>query len=212
MQRALQCPAHHSVVLFAPPHPLQALLPVLKSLKEVNMEFTLVDSRTFITGHPHALIRCAAAAVQGAAACEPMHVLGGRLLAKSSSACCGHEQQCLSFLTLQLLARSDQCCCCPCHLDCCPHRCCRRHFCHCCLHRCMGERGEAVQQEFEGELDSIAARLCTALTTLHDFPVVRYRACKPPEAGDAPGAGARSILAQRLAQKVGVFWHLLVAV
>jgi hypothetical protein len=66
----------------------------------------------------------------------------------------------------------------------------------------MGERSEAVQQECEAELDSIAARLCTALTTLHDYPVIRYRVGKPPEAGDAPGASVRSLLAQRLAQKV----------
>lgn len=102
----------------------RALLERLKTLKEVNMEFTIVDGRTFVTGHPHALIRC------------------------------------------------------------------------------MGERSEAVQQECEAELDSIAARLCTALTTLHDYPVIRYRVGKPPEAGDAPGASVRSCLAQRLAQKL----------
>lgn len=66
----------------------------------------------------------------------------------------------------------------------------------------MGERSEAVQQECEAELDSIAARLCTALTTLHDYPAIRYRVGKPPEAGDAPGASVRSLLSQRLAQKV----------
>lgn len=73
--------------------------------------------------------------------------------------------------------------------------------------RCMGERSEAVQQECEAELDSIAARLCTALTTLHDYPVIRYRVGKPPEAGDAPGASVRTCLAQRLAQKVGACCH-----
>lgn len=66
----------------------------------------------------------------------------------------------------------------------------------------MGERSEASQQEFEGELDSIAARLCTTLITLHDTPAIRYRVGKPPEAGDVPGAAPRSLLAQRLAQKV----------
>lgn len=71
----------------------------------------------------------------------------------------------------------------------------------------MGERSEVVQQEAEAELDSIAARLCTALTTLHEYPLIRYRVGKPPEAGDAPGAGARSMLAQRLAQKVGSKWE-----
>jgi hypothetical protein len=35
----------------------QVLLPLLKTLKEVNMEFSIIDGRTFITGHPHALIR-----------------------------------------------------------------------------------------------------------------------------------------------------------
>lgn len=35
----------------------QVLLPLLKTLKEVNMEFTVVDARTFVTGHPHTLIR-----------------------------------------------------------------------------------------------------------------------------------------------------------
>lgn len=72
-----------------------------------------------------------------------------------------------------------------------------------CVCRCMGERSEAVQQEFEAELDSIAARLCTCLTTLHECPAIRYRVGKPPEHGDAPGAAARSMLAQHLAQKVG---------
>jgi hypothetical protein len=67
----------------------------------------------------------------------------------------------------------------------------------------MGERSEAVKQECEAELDSIAARLCTALTTLRDYPAIRYRVGKPPEAGDAPGASVRSLVAQRLAQKVG---------
>jgi hypothetical protein len=67
----------------------------------------------------------------------------------------------------------------------------------------MGERSEAVQQECEAELDSIAARLCTALTTLRDYPAIRYRVGKPPEAGDAPGASVRSLVSQRLAQKVG---------
>jgi hypothetical protein len=71
------------------------------------------------------------------------------------------------------------------------------------LHRrCMGERAEAVQQECEAELDSIAARLCTALTTMHDYPAIRFRVGKQPEAGDAPGASVRSSLTQRLAQKV----------
>jgi hypothetical protein len=36
---------------------MQVLLPLLKTLKEVNMEFTVVDGRTFVTGHPHAMIR-----------------------------------------------------------------------------------------------------------------------------------------------------------
>lgn len=109
----------------------RVLLPLLKTLKEVNMEFTVVDARTFVTGHPHTLIRC------------------------------------------------------------------------------MGERSEASQQEFEGELDSIAARLCTTLITLHDTPAIRYRVGKPPEAGDVPGAAPRSLLAQRLAQKVGQRTSLL---
>jgi hypothetical protein len=68
----------------------------------------------------------------------------------------------------------------------------------------MGERAEAVQQECEAELESIAARLCTALTTMHDYPVIRFRVGKQPEAGDAPGASVRSSLAQRLAQKVSL--------
>lgn len=33
------------------------LLPLLKSLKEVNMEFLVVDSRTVVTDHPQALLR-----------------------------------------------------------------------------------------------------------------------------------------------------------
>lgn len=36
---------------------VQVLLPLLKTLKEVNMEFTVVDGRTFTTGHSHAMIR-----------------------------------------------------------------------------------------------------------------------------------------------------------
>lgn len=68
--------------------------------------------------------------------------------------------------------------------------------------RCMGERAEAMQQECEAELDSIAARLCTALATMHDYPVIRFRVGKQAEPGDAPGALARSSLSQRLAQKV----------
>jgi hypothetical protein len=66
----------------------------------------------------------------------------------------------------------------------------------------MGERSEAVPREFEGEVDSIASRLATALASLHEFPAVRYRAGKPPASGDAPGAAARSLLAQKLAQRV----------
>jgi hypothetical protein len=66
----------------------------------------------------------------------------------------------------------------------------------------MGERSEAVPREFEGEVDSIASRLATALASLHEFPAVRYRAGKPPAAGDAPGSAARSLLAQKLAQRV----------
>lgn len=37
----------------------QVLLPLLKTLKEVNLEFVVVDGRTFTTEHPHAMIRCA---------------------------------------------------------------------------------------------------------------------------------------------------------
>jgi hypothetical protein len=33
------------------------LLPLLKTLKEVNLEYVVVDSRTFVTEHPHAMIR-----------------------------------------------------------------------------------------------------------------------------------------------------------
>lgn len=102
----------------------KVLLPLLKSLKEVNLEYVVVDSRTFVTEHPHAMIRL------------------------------------------------------------------------------MGERSEAVPREFEGEVDSIASRLATALASLHEFPAVRYRAGKPPAAGDAPGAAARSLLAQKLAQRI----------
>eukprot|EP00879_Flechtneria_rotunda_P003010 GHRR01003228.1.p1 GENE.GHRR01003228.1~~GHRR01003228.1.p1 ORF type:complete len:663 (+),score=201.56 GHRR01003228.1:278-2266(+) len=102
----------------------KVLLPLLKTLKEVNLEFVVVDGRTFVTEHPHAMIRC------------------------------------------------------------------------------MGERSEGARQEFEGELDSIASRLVTALATLHDYPAIRYKAGKPPEPGDAPGANARSLLTQKLAQKV----------
>lgn len=72
------------------------------------------------------------------------------------------------------------------------------------LYRLMGERAETVRGDYEGELDSIASRLATALACLHDYPSIRYKAGKPPEAGDAPGASARSLLTQKLAQKVGV--------
>jgi hypothetical protein len=36
---------------------LQVLLPLLKTLKEVNLEYVVMDSRTFVTEHPHAMIR-----------------------------------------------------------------------------------------------------------------------------------------------------------
>lgn len=71
--------------------------------------------------------------------------------------------------------------------------------------RLLGERSETVRGEYEAELDSIASRLATALVSLNDYPAIRYRAGKPPEPGDAPGAGARSVLTQRLAQKVGTY-------
>lgn len=49
---------HACLSLCACPHwCCQVLLPLLKTLKEVNMEFTIVDGRTFVTGHPHAMIR-----------------------------------------------------------------------------------------------------------------------------------------------------------
>eukprot|EP00878_Enallax_costatus_P018017 GHUV01018943.1.p1 GENE.GHUV01018943.1~~GHUV01018943.1.p1 ORF type:complete len:543 (+),score=157.47 GHUV01018943.1:1151-2779(+) len=70
----------------------------------------------------------------------------------------------------------------------------------CC--RLLGERAETVRGDYEGELDSIASRLATALASLHDSPAIRYKAGKPPEPGDAPGASARSVLTQKLAQKV----------
>lgn len=34
------------------------LLPVLQTLKEVNLEYVVVDGRTFVTEHPHAMVRC----------------------------------------------------------------------------------------------------------------------------------------------------------
>ncbi|KAF8058348.1 hypothetical protein HT031_005666 [Scenedesmus sp. PABB004] len=119
-------------LLLTPPPPAwapraQGLLPVLRSLKEVNLEFVVVDGRTWVTQHPHALVRL------------------------------------------------------------------------------MGERGEAVRAEYEGEIDSIASRIATLLASLQarsDFPAIRYRAGKPPEPHDAAGAGARAELTQRLAAKV----------
>jgi hypothetical protein len=35
-------------------------VPLLKSLKEVNLEFVVMDGRTFVTQHPKAMIRWAA--------------------------------------------------------------------------------------------------------------------------------------------------------
>jgi len=101
-----------------------ALLPVLKSLKEVNLEFLLVDGRTVSTEQPKALPTC------------------------------------------------------------------------------MGERCESDRGAVEKELDLAAMRLSTLFATLNDFPAIRYKAGKIPEAGEPPGAAARSTLTQRLAMKI----------
>jgi hypothetical protein len=47
-------------------------------------------------------------------------------------------------------------------------------------------------------------RLATLFATMGDMPAIRYRAGRPPQAGDAPGAQARHELTLRLARKVGV--------
>ncbi|KIY93727.1 SNARE-interacting protein KEULE [Monoraphidium neglectum] len=100
------------------------LLPLLKTLKETNLEFSLVDSRTAITDHPKALVRL------------------------------------------------------------------------------MGERCESARGEAERELDAIAGRLAGLFATLNEFPSIRYKAGRPAEAGDPPGANARAALTQRLSHKL----------
>ncbi|KAI8472381.1 MAG: Sec1-like protein [Monoraphidium minutum] len=100
------------------------LLPLLKTLKEVNLEFFLVDSRTVITDHPKALVRL------------------------------------------------------------------------------MGDRCEAARGDAERELDAIAGRLAGLFATLHEYPAIRFKAGRPAEPGDPPGANARATLTQRLAHKV----------
>jgi hypothetical protein len=49
----LYCFVSDAALLFV----LQVLLPLLKTLKEVNLEYVVMDSRTFVTEHPHAMIR-----------------------------------------------------------------------------------------------------------------------------------------------------------
>lgn len=68
----------------------------------------------------------------------------------------------------------------------------------------MGERSETVRHEYDGEIDSIASRIATALASLQEFPAVRFKVGKTPDLGDAPGANARSVLTQKLAAKVCV--------
>jgi hypothetical protein len=70
----------------------------------------------------------------------------------------------------------------------------------------MGERSESSRQECEAEVDSIASRLVTFLAALHEYPAIRYKQGKVPEPGDAPGAMARSLLTQHLAEKVRRLW------
>lgn len=101
-----------------------ALLPLLKTLKEVNLEFFVVDSRTVVTDHPNALVRL------------------------------------------------------------------------------MGERCEAARGEAERELDAIAGRLSGVFSALNEFPSIRFKAGRPAEPGDPPGAAARAVLTQHLALKL----------
>jgi len=102
----------------------EVLLGVLKTLKECNVEFLTVDSRTVVTDNPHA----------------PMLL--------------------------------------------------------------MGDQADRAAQEGDQELDTIASRLTTLLSTLSEFPVVRFKKGRPVGSRDPPGANARSSLTKRLAQKV----------
>jgi hypothetical protein len=72
----------------------------------------------------------------------------------------------------------------------------------------MGEQCETERMAVEKELELACRRLATLFATLGDFPAVRYKAGKIPEAGEPPGAAARSTLTQRMARKVG--WGLRV--
>lgn len=100
------------------------LLPLLKTLKEVNLEFFMVDSRTVVTDHPQALVRL------------------------------------------------------------------------------MGDRCESSRAEAERELDAIAGRLSGVFAALNEYPAIRFKAGRPPEQGDPPGAAMRAALTQRLSHKV----------
>lgn len=65
-----------------------------------------------------------------------------------------------------------------------------------------GGASSSGPSDYDRELDSIAGRLACLFATLREFPSVRYRAARPPEANDPPGGDARALLTQRLATRV----------
>ncbi|KXZ43944.1 VPS45 protein [Gonium pectorale] len=100
------------------------LVKSLKTLKELNLEFLTVDSRTVVTDHPDA----------------------GRLLL------------------------SDAC--------------------------------EVNRTAVTRQVDAVVSRLVTLFSTLKEFPVIRYKAPRPLQAGDPPGHSMRVAMPQQLATRL----------
>ncbi|GFR45030.1 hypothetical protein Agub_g6292 [Astrephomene gubernaculifera] len=51
-------------------------------------------------------------------------------------------------------------------------------------------------------VDQIVSRLGTLFTALKEFPVIRYKAARPPQPGDPPGQSTRGSLSQLLASRL----------
>lgn len=194
----------------------QVLLGVLGGLKEVNLELLLIDGHTLSTDNPGALLRwVGAAGVFCIKETRPNTKSGrGRRGGRCNVArlhCCPHAcaaasiSSLLRYLTALLgcashtlthaVPISHSMCCTPTPTPAHPP-----------THppRCMGARADPSSPEWQRELDCVAMRLATLFATMGDMPAIRYRAGRPPQAGDAPGAQARHELTLRLARKVCV--------